>query len=304
MKRASFVASVCAAVAIAACAAPATPERLSAGALHNVFRYADGVLGGSEPATDEDFAALAQLGVKTIVSVDGARPKVDAAAKHGLRYVHVPFGYDAVPESVRRQLVKTLRSVPGPIYVHCHHGVHRGPAAVACMLVGDGRVAPAAAVELLKTAGTSPDYPGLYRDVAAARPFSAEELAAVPVPPPAAPVSDFASAMALLDRAWDRMKLVQQARWQADPKHPDLDPKHEAVMLHEFLVELRRTGKLSALNLDENATREFNRRLDETIRNAAALRTGLADGSPLERLDAAFNALRRDCTACHQRFRN
>lgn len=304
MKLSCLFACLWTAAALGVLADPAKPERLQAGALHNVFRYAEGVLGGSEPATDEDFATLAKLGVKTIVSVDGARPKVDAAAKHGLRYVHVPIGYDGVPESARRQLAKTLRSVPGPIYVHCHHGVHRGPAAVACMLVGDGRVAPDAAVTMLQTAGTSPEYPGLYRDVAASRPFSAEELASVPVPPPAAPVSDFASAMAELDRAWDRIKLLQQAGWKADPSHPDLDPKHEAVMLHEFLAELRRSGKLSSLNLDAEAARDFNRRMDETVQNAAALRSGLAGGLPLERLDAAFNALRRDCAGCHQRFRN
>jgi hypothetical protein len=304
MMRVGAIAGIGAAVAVAACAAPATPERLSAGALHNVFRYADGVLGGSEPATDEDFATLATLGVKTIVSVDGARPKVETAAKHGLAYVHVPIGYDGVPEPARRQLVKTLRSVPGPIYVHCHHGVHRGPAAVGCMLVGDGRVEPAAALAMLKTVGTSPEYPGLYRDVAATRRFAAEELAAVPVPPPTASVSDFASAMAELDRAWDRIKLVQQAGWKADPKHPDLDPKHEAVMLHEFLAELRRTGKLSELNLQAAAARDFSRLLDETIQHAAELRTGLAEGLPPERLDAAFHALRRDCAGCHRRFRN
>jgi hypothetical protein len=51
---------------------------------------------GSQPGGDASFAALAQQGFRTILSVDGAMPDVDAAARHGLRYVHVPIGYDGI----------------------------------------------------------------------------------------------------------------------------------------------------------------------------------------------------------------
>src|SRR5262245_5214765 len=62
--------------------------------LHNVFRVSERVYSGSSPDGDAGFAALEKLGVKTIISVDGAKPDAEAAGRHGLRYVHLPFGYD------------------------------------------------------------------------------------------------------------------------------------------------------------------------------------------------------------------
>ena len=53
---------------------------------------------GAEPHEDVAFAELAELGVRTVVSVDGAKPQADAARHHGLRYVHIPIGYDGVSE--------------------------------------------------------------------------------------------------------------------------------------------------------------------------------------------------------------
>ncbi|MEM6655987.1 MAG: hypothetical protein AAF596_09305, partial [Planctomycetota bacterium] len=73
--------------------------------------------------------SLYRQGVRTLVSVDGARPDVALAAEHGLRYVHVPFGYDGIPREARLALTRVARDRQGGVYVHCHHGRHRGPAA-------------------------------------------------------------------------------------------------------------------------------------------------------------------------------
>src|SRR6185436_3172872 len=99
--------------------------------LHNLFRVTTNILSGSSPYRDAAFAEIARLGVKTIISVDGTRPDVETARNHGLRYIHLPFGYAGVPTNRVAELVKAARTASGPIYVHCHHGLHRGPAAVA-----------------------------------------------------------------------------------------------------------------------------------------------------------------------------
>ena len=44
---------------------------------------------------------LADMGVKTILSVDGKTPDVEAAKKLGMRYVHVPIQYRGITESER-----------------------------------------------------------------------------------------------------------------------------------------------------------------------------------------------------------
>src|SRR5262245_34504268 len=72
-------------------------DKLVTPGLHNVHRITDKLLSGSRPEGDEGFRLLRDLGVKTVMSVDGARPEVERARKYGLRYVHLPFGYDGPP---------------------------------------------------------------------------------------------------------------------------------------------------------------------------------------------------------------
>src|SRR5690242_3938505 len=78
---------------------PAAPDpaRVEAAGLHNVYRITDRLYSGSSPDGDEGFRSLQQLGIKTILSVDGARPDVALAHKYGMRYVHLPIGYDGMP---------------------------------------------------------------------------------------------------------------------------------------------------------------------------------------------------------------
>src|SRR3712207_3553770 len=64
--------------------------------LHNFLPVSSQVYCGGEPEGEEGFQTLARLGVTMIVSVDGARPKVALARKYGLRYVHIPIGYDGI----------------------------------------------------------------------------------------------------------------------------------------------------------------------------------------------------------------
>ncbi|MEM7316885.1 MAG: hypothetical protein AAF497_27450, partial [Planctomycetota bacterium] len=60
----------------------------------NLRRVNERLYCGGLPETAADFQHLADLGIKSIVSVDGLRPKSVLAARYGLRYVHLPFGYD------------------------------------------------------------------------------------------------------------------------------------------------------------------------------------------------------------------
>ena len=90
--------------------------------LHNVHQAATNVYLGSEPHGEEAFAELQKLGVTTIVSVDGAQPDVAAASKFGIRYVHIPIGYDGIGTDAAKSLTRVARDIESPIYVHCHHG--------------------------------------------------------------------------------------------------------------------------------------------------------------------------------------
>ena len=77
--------------------AAAPPERLDLPGLENVYRLGPQLYSGGEPRGEEAFAALRALGIKTAISVDGATPDTETAQKFGIRYVHLPVGYDGIP---------------------------------------------------------------------------------------------------------------------------------------------------------------------------------------------------------------
>lgn len=169
-----------------------------------VFNKAVGrIYCGSQPAGEDSFKEMARLGVKLAISVDGAVPDVAGAKAHGIRYIHLPIGYDAVPPDVIVALSDALKETDGPIFIHCHHGKHRGPAATAIVAIIDGTMDSATALKFLETAGTSKDYSGLWRDV--------REFKQVPSGVKAAPlvevakVEPVAEAMVAVDEAFDKL---------------------------------------------------------------------------------------------------
>ena len=154
-------------------------EVIQSSNLHNAFAVTPKIFSGSSPDNEAGFAEIAKLGVKTIISVDGGKPDVETAKKYGLKYVHIPFGYDGIPTNRVVELVKAAQTLDGSFYVHCHHGKHRGPAAVAVMCEAVSGWSTDLAEQWLRQAGTASDYPGLYRNVREFKLPSAAELAAV-----------------------------------------------------------------------------------------------------------------------------
>ncbi|MFM7037345.1 MAG: hypothetical protein ACKO2L_06445 [Planctomycetaceae bacterium] len=262
--------------------------------LHNVNEAAPGVLVGSEPEGEEAFAALQKKGITTIVSVDGAVPDVQLAAKYGLRYIHIPLGYDGIDQQSRLALARVAKEITAPTYVHCHHGRHRGPAAAAVICLASGQLDIPRATELLKRCGTSPDYKGLYRDVAAFK--KPAPNAVLPELMSQAQVDSLAAAMAKLDRHFEHVKLSAAAGWKTPPQHPDLVPQAELLLVQEGLSESLRL-------LTKDQPPEFHLLMQESERHAKELLQSVKSG----RTDDASRLLMQltgSCTKCHQQFRN
>ncbi|MEZ6062373.1 MAG: hypothetical protein R3C19_18680 [Planctomycetaceae bacterium] len=264
--------------------------------VENLVRLSDRVYSGGEPKTAEAFAALKRMGVRTIVSVDGVRPKVELAKRHGLRYVHIPFGYDGIPSGATNALTAVIRETSGPVFIHCHHGKHRGPAAAAIACRVEGSADAARALQILTDAGTSKEYAGLWRDVAAFVPplpdTKLPELVEV------ADVEALAEAMARLSRSFDHLKRFRSMDWaKADAETaPEITASREALLLSEILHETSRT-----LPADSDA--EFVRLLTESDELASTLLIDVRE----EKVDAAnqaFDRLSDCCHRCHVRFRD
>lgn len=280
---------------------PAQPTLDAAGhpaGLENFRKWSDKIAQGGQPAGEVAFQNLAAMGYTTIVSVDGAKPDVETASKYGLHYVHVPFGYDGVPKGAQTSIVKAVESANGPVFIHCHHGVARGPAgAIIARKAVDG-ISDEEAAKELKESGCSDHYKGLYRDVTAAVPPTAAELAAVPAVLPAyVSPGTLAAQMAVLDRTWARVGAAKAAAWTAPTERPDVDPPHEARILWEHFREIGRLGDV------ERHGPDFLANLQHAEEAGHALEDALDKGDK-DAATKSFGVIKQTCDACHARWRD
>lgn len=269
--------------------------------LHQVVTFREGLLSGGEPQA-EGFATLAAMGVRTIISVDGAAPDVAAAKAAGIRYIHLPMGYDGCEESRVLELTRATRDglARGGVYIHCHHGKHRSPAATAAVAVSMGWMTPPQAIERMKFAGTAANYTGLFRDVAACRVLPASAIDAVKTDfPEVCMPKGLVKGMVDIDLVFDHIKEVQAAGWKTPAAHPDLVPAAEAGRL----ADLFRT-----LAADEESTRhgpEFVAMMNASQAHAQRLEDLIVTGSASpDSMASLVKSLAADCKACHAKYRD
>jgi protein tyrosine phosphatase (PTP) superfamily phosphohydrolase (DUF442 family) len=240
------------------------PTDVSTEGLPNFQHVSDRVYSGGQP-DGPGFANLANCGIRTVVSVDGAAPDVAAARAAGMRYIHIPISYDGVPSVARLSLAQVLATTEAPWYVHCHHGHHRAPAAAAILAMFAEEIQRDEALRVLARAGTSPDYLGLWEAVRASQPPAAD--ASLPPLQESAPVPDLAGSMARIDRIFDRLKAAPLPQ--------------DALLLQE---EFREAHRL----LPADAPDTLRQGLLHSIKQSA-------------RLDSARKL---DCRSCHNQFRD
>jgi hypothetical protein len=271
--------------------------------LHNLVAYHDNFISGGAPEGDSGFDSLAAMGVATIISVDGAVPEVELAAARGIRYIHLPIGYDGFDDDRRMELTRAVRDAmeTGPVYIHCHHGKHRSAGAAAVVAVGLDWMTPAEATERMQVSGTSPRYRGLYLCTANATPIASAALDAIDadLPEISAP-DDFVDAMVEMDRALDHLKLVAAAGWKTPESHPDLVPAAEAGRLAD-LLRLTSHGDRSSSEPDPDFAAWLAR---DATRVAVLEERLLADAIDVATLDAELAAIRSSCSACHAAHRD
>lgn len=281
----------------------AAPTRVAAAdELPNALQLTPDVISGGQPEGEAGFERLQKLGVKTVISVDGAKPDVETAKKYGLRYVHLPHSYNGISDERVKELAKAVRDLDGPIYIHCHHGKHRSPAAAAAACKTAGLITGHAAEETLKVAGTNPNYVGLFQTVEKAAALSDAELDSVPGDfPETVPPVGVAKAMGDVEHAFDHLKLIAAAGWKTPADHPALAPGHEALILRECYTEMLRTPEVA------KQSDRFRELLSESEAHAQALEDLLAgdvDDAVRAKAETVMKAVTKDCATCHQEFRD
>lgn len=285
---------------------------VSLGNLENFYRLSDHVFSGGEPESEQAFGQLAQMGVRTILSVDGAAPDAETAEKYGLRYVHVPLQYRGFSSAEIMELTKTFRELPGPFYVHCFHGRHRGPAAAALgRLVLDGVEREEALAEMRQWCGTSEKYEGLYQVIAGGEIPGAEETAAYDWDFPSLyKVSGFRQGMADLTRSYDLLEILVQQDWLPSEAHPDVDARNEARKTAEILQQCHELVDFKVY------PEGFQHLMEQSVKEAENLEKALqalyeesSIGADARKAASAkalnvFERLDQTCLTCHKQYRN
>jgi protein tyrosine phosphatase (PTP) superfamily phosphohydrolase (DUF442 family) len=262
----------------------------------NVFAATDMLLSGGQPHGDGAFKALAESGVKTIISVDGARPDVEGAQKYGLRYVHIPIGYDGVTRQQSLTLARAVRDLPGKFYIHCHHGKHRSPAAMASILVSSEGWKNEQAVNFMQLAGTSPHYLGLYNAIKSGNLESEASIDEGDATFPAvAEVPDMVVMMVQAEHRMDKLMSAKANQWKPLPDHPDIVPQHEALQLMELFQE--------GLRLGEPREAQYVTWMKLSRDSAFNLQKALQHND-LDAANRSFMVVSKTCTACHEKYRN
>lgn len=281
------------------------PQTIKSPNIDRLHRLSPRFLSGAQPEGEAAFRELKKLGVKTIISVDGTKPDVAAARKHGLRYVHLPIGYDGIESQRMLQIVKAAQTLDGPVFVHCHHGRHRGPAAAAICCRATEKWDDKTALVWLQEAETSPKYAGLFRVVREFQMPSKDDLAKVPTDfPETAQLSTTVEAMVAINVCWERLKEIQKHGFRPLPDHPDVVPDQEALQLAEHFRELVR---------NENSQQQggdYLRQLSAANEAATALSKHLSalakehSQSLIEDSAKLMQRLQNNCAQCHATFRD
>lgn len=275
------------------------PHRVVTSKLRNVIQVNADILSGALPEGPDAFAELRKLGIKTVLSVDGMTPEVELAKENGLRYVHLPIGYDGISKERQFEIAKALKELPRPIYVHCHHGKHRSPAATASGCYSIGAVTREQANKVLELAGTNKGFQGLYDAVAKARLITYDEFAQAQVEfLEISPVPVIAEAMTGMDEVFEHLKEANEAKWPRDKKIAN-----DALLLLEHFVELER------LEAVQSRPAKFRESLAEGERHARELEKLLRGGdlgveARSKHLTASFLSIETNCKSCHRQFRD
>lgn len=279
---------------------PPRPAAESIHTLHNLQPPIAGrILSGASPDSGGAFDSLEHLGVRTIISVDGATPDIAAADARGMRYIHIPLTYAGITGAQRLEIARAVRDHPGGVYIHCHHGKHRGPAAAAIAAITLGMMTPEDGVIFMRQAGTAEGYTGLYATVAGSTVATMQEIDSAPDDFPAIRrARGITAAMVEVDLAFEHLREIRDAGWEVPAGNPDLVPAAEAGRLADNLRIGHEDPRARAKG------EEFLKLLLKSAEEASALEEGLANHASPKALEASFKLVEASCQQCHTTYRN
>lgn len=242
---------------------------------------------GGEPLEPDGYKTLRTLGIQSVIDVDATPPRPGSTDGFEGGVVHLPLKYSGITPEEAGALTALITSLPRPIFVHCHHGTNRAPAAVAVALIGSGEWTPEQGMALLEISGTEPGFNGLHEAVETAIEIAPSDRLLLPVTRDEH--VEFAELMGDVDRQWTLLEEGAASGWSS----PDA-----AADAAELVDQLRRA--FMASTIEEQA---YIQLAEQALMESRDLEDALLAG----RRDLALNrysALGTTCSACHEGYRD
>lgn len=155
--------------------------------VHNFHEVNEHVYRGAQP-NKQGFAALAKLGVKTVIDLRGEKSERSVVEGAGMRYVRLAWSGYKAPADAQISTVLSLMNDNSawPVFVHCRRGADRTGTAIACYRIAHDHWTNQQALEEAKTFGMSSSEILMQRLILH---FTAPtpQVAATPKPPAAVP---------------------------------------------------------------------------------------------------------------------
>lgn len=129
--------------------------------IYNFGKVNDDYYRGAQP-TGNDYAALAALGVKTVVNLtnddDGEATERALVEQHGMRYVGIPMSTRKPPTDAEIAAFLAAVDEEGAVYVHCVGGRHRTGVMTAVYRMTRDGLTGAQAFQEMKQFKYGPDF--------------------------------------------------------------------------------------------------------------------------------------------------
>jgi hypothetical protein len=283
------------------------PHHIDAKHLPNAIQVTSTLISGGLPEGKLAFVELEKLNVKTIISVDSAKPDIALARQYNMHYVHLPQGYDGISEQRGRELAKALLELEGPIYLHCHHGKHRSPAASAVACIASGCMSNEQGRTLLTLAGTGANYLGLWQSVAKSSSVPHSELKMLEVAfPEVAVIPPMAKAMVDLNLAYERIKKLQASGWKAEGLQVETACS-QLLLLREHFTELKRLEETKRYPVDFAEHLKVSEKAGERLLQHFQFQSDAIawpDPKTIGTLNTEFSTVSVSCTNCHRSYRD
>ena len=259
--------------------------------LKNVYRLTGKLYSGAEPTDRTAFEELASMGIRTLISVDAIAPNASLAGEYNIRVIHLPIGYTDISDQRIKELAFAIQSSLKPVYVHCHQGKHRGPAAICAGALALGMITHDQADAFMTKAGTSESYTGLWSAVE-----GVEKLATIEPMPLSehTPARTISKTMSKIIKQKDILDELANIGFNA-PINQDHSPTAIASQIHNLFRTLETSGEAQEYG------EEFMDDLEHAIQAASNLETVLRNNDAGLAMDA-MDALKNSCSRCHDKL--